>query len=297
MTIRYFASKESIEQINEFFTKQYDYKQWFFRLKTYDLLLGDSNLERFVNESNDDELKNEDLDRYKLALKSEIVFNFFHMTEALFSLMYACRRSPVPWIEMKSTRFKELCKYVNEEIVSGKISDEDIRFLFYNGVIGEEAKKEIVVKSIQFINEFLKRTGELFLEYGEIYNEYKHGLRLMTARSYISMTPEDMPDPKPILQLQGDAHIFLTTKLVKKEGNDEIHQIQQNTVTFDYKRYLRLSIYIYRLISDLFNTRRQKEKLKPGEPIEVGTFASEDLKEIFREDPGSKFKFSVTYPG
>jgi len=277
--------------------KEYDFKQWFFRLKTYDILLENSNLEKFVNDSNDEELKKENLDRYRLALKSEVVFNFFHMAEALFSLMHACRKSPVPWIEMKSTRSKTLCEYVNEEIVSGKISEEDIRFLFYNGVIGEEAKKEIVVKSIQFIKEFLKRTGKIFLEYGEIYNEYKHGLRLVTAHSFISMTPENVPNPKPFLHLEGDAHVFLTTKLVQKEGKNEIYQIQQNTVTFDYPLYLRLSIYAYRLINNLFNTRRQKEKLKPGELIEVGTFGSEDIKEIFKEDPNTKFKFSITYPG
>lgn len=295
MAINYDISNESMAQINEFFTSNYDFKQWFFKIKTYDIIL--DNPERFVVEYGDEELKKENIVAYKLALKSEVVFTFFHMAEALFSLMYCCRKSPVPWVDMKSIRFDTLCAYVKNEVVTGQICDEDIRFLFYNGVIGEEAKKEIVVNSINFIKDFLKRMGKLFLKYGDIYNEYKHGLRLVSTQAQIQITPKNVPNLKPVVSLSGDAHIFLTTTLLNKDGKEEIHKIRQTTVSFDYKLYLRLCIYIFRLINNIFSVRRQATTLTPGEQMKITPFNPKDLVDLFKEDPKNKFSFTIDYPG
>lgn len=293
MVINYNISKESVSCLNAFFTKSYDYKQWFFKLKTYDIILKDP--QKFVDNSDDAELKQSSLESYKLAIKAEIVFSFFHMAEALFSLIYVCKRTQLPWVFMKHIRFKELCKYVSEEIISGKITDEDIRFLFYNGVVGEEAKKDEIVKSIAFIKDFLKRMGKLFLE-NEIYQEYKHGLRVMTLNSQFTITPEHIPNALPIVGCSSIAHVYLDTRIMKKEGKEEYHRIQQKTVSFDYELYLRLSIQIFRLMDNLFGTRKQTSELKPEDKMDVLVFHKENLDEIFKENLANKFSLTIDYP-
>lgn len=290
MTIKIRVSKESIKEINDLFTDSYQFKHWFFKIKTYDLIL--ENTEKFVEEFGDKELKIENIEAYRLTLKSEVVFTFFHMSEALFSLMYCSTYSKVPWLDMKKIRFKDLCIYIKDKIVSGKVSDGDLRFIFFNGVIGEDAKKEPIVDSIKFIREFLIRTGTLFLD-NDIYNEYKHGLRLMSTLSNLKFTPDN--SQKPIMDQSGTAHIFLTTKLISKKGKDEVHRIQKNVVSFDYQLYLRLCIKIYQLFDAIFITRRQMKRLNPGDLMKVVLFDHEDLDETFKEDPSAYFSFAMDY--
>jgi len=294
MPIRYSISERGIEFLNNFFTGWYHYKLWFFKFKTYDILI--DNLEKFVTEFGDEELKKEDINQYKLSLKSEIVFTFFHLAEALFSLLYYCRKSPFPLLEMKSIRADELYSYVQDEIITGKITDEDIRFVFYNGIIDEEAQKETIVSSIKFIREFLRRVGERFLKYKDVYIEYKHGLRVVPAIASFKLTPENVPDPKPMLERSGDAHIFITTELLSKNGKDEIYKVRQTTVSFDYMLYLRLCTIIFQLLDNLFGMRQKKEKLKPGDQISTLIFDPAQLPTIFKEDPLSTFSYTVDLP-
>lgn len=293
MGITYHVSGESITKINDFFTEMYAFKHWFFKLKTYAILL--ENTEKFLETFGDKELNKETIGAYTLALKSEIVFTFYHMAESLFSLMYCAKNSEVPWLSMKELRFTDLCDYVRDEITTGKISDDDLMFLFYYGFLGEDAKKEDIVKSIKFIKEFLKRTGNYFLD-NEIYSEYKHGLRVMSTNSSFQITPEQVPTPEPVLTRSGTTHVFLTTNILKKEGKDEIHQIQQKTVSFDWKLYLRLCIQIFRLMDNLFSIRRQNKKSKPGDKIIVEVFTMISIAELFKEDSANKFSLTIRYP-
>jgi len=293
MVINYGISEDSIKRINDFFTQGYDFKQWFIKLKTYEILL--ERTEDFFKSFADEELKKEGIEPYKLKIKAEIYFTFFHMAESLFSLMYCALKTEIPWLSMKSLRFKDLCDYVKDEIVAGKISDENIRFLFFNGIVGDDAKQEIIVSSISFIKEFLKKLGKIFLD-NEIYSEFKHGLRVMTTNSYINVTPENIKNAKPVLSLSGIAHVYLTTDILKKVGKEEFHRVNQKTLAFDYELYLRLCRYIYRLIDNLFNTRKQRESLKIGDKMSVQIFSKDDIKEVFKEDYTKKFSFTIHYP-
>ena len=290
MGIKYCISEDGIKRLNQFFTHNYNYKYWYLKLKTNDILL--ENAEAFIEKFGDAEFKEEAIEPYKLMLKSEIVISFYHMAEALFSLMITCKYSKVPWLSMKDIRFERICNYVRDEIISGKISDEDIRFLFYNGVIEENAKKKEIVESIAFIKEFLKRIGKLFLE-NDVYTEYKHGLRMMPFNSYIKITGE--ADNKNVLARQGTSHVYLSTKLIKKEGKEEQRLIEHKTVSFDYKLYLRLCIKIFQLMNNLFSTRQQGEKLKEGELLDVGVFNQEKIEETFKEEPINSFTFTIKY--
>ena len=285
MAIIYQISDESVEIINKYFTEEYAYKQWFFKIKTWDAIL--DNIEEFVEKIGDSELKNEDVSSYKITIETEMVFGFYHMAEALFSLMKSYSQSDMPWLYMKNLRFKDLCDYVRETVVTGEISDEDIHFLFIQGETEDVAKKKIVVESIAFIKEFLKKMGKIFLD-NELYTEYKHGLRVMPSSSQFSITSEI--GKKPLFSREGNTHTYLSTKRIQKKKKKEIHKIQQKTESYDYKLYLRLSVIIYRLIHNLFDSRRQTIKLKQGELISVDMFIKDNIDEIFMYDPN---KFSI----
>jgi len=54
----------------DFFTHNYDFKQWFIKLKTYELIL--ENTDKFFESFADEELKKEGLEPYKLKLKADV---------------------------------------------------------------------------------------------------------------------------------------------------------------------------------------------------------------------------------
>lgn len=293
MPIIYNISNDSKDKLNNYFSKNYDYMQWFYKLKTYDIVL--ENIEKFVNEFRDEELKKENIEQYKLALQAEVVFAFFHIAEALFSLMICMRNSQLPWLDMKTIRFEKICKYVRNEVITGNITDDDIRFLFYNGIFGDQAKKKEIVQSIKFIKEYLKKMGTYFLD-NEVYNEYKHGSRVMTAKSSLNIAPANIEKTKPILSMTGNAHVFLQTEQIRKVGRKEYHRILQKTRSFDYKLYLRLCVYTFRLINNLFETRKLRPKIKEGDQVNISTYHEEDITKIFEYNPEERFEFSFSYP-
>jgi hypothetical protein len=207
--------------------------------------------------------------------------------------MASCLNSKIPWLMMSSIRFEELCTYVRDEIISEKISDEHIRYIFYNGIVGETSKDPRVVGSIKFIKQFLKKSGELFLE-NDIYNGYKHGLRVMTDYSQFRLSDSaiDLKE-KNLLKRAGDTNTYLKSECIKKDGKDEQHKLKIITKSFDYELYLRLCIYTFRMISILFSSRRQKETLKDGDLMQTTFFDTENIEQIFKEDLTRKFSFTI----
>ena len=290
MGMNFQISDEQLAEINDYFTRFYDYNHWFFRLKTLDIIL--DNPEKFVNECGDEELKKENIEDYKLSLKTEIFFTFFHTAEALFSLMICVHSSKLPWLSMKLIKFKEICDNIRDTILQEKLSDEDIRFLFFNGIIGKEAERKDIKDSISFIRQYLKRMGKLFLD-NKLYLEYKHGLRLITLNSQFKIIPENFGNQVTILTRKGTAHVYLDHTLLSKTGKDEQYKVELVTQSFDYQLYLRLAVINLQLIKNIIETRKQKLKLKPGEKMIVGIFDKHNLDELFKENYAEKFIFRL----
>lgn len=293
MTITYGLSKRGSDDLNSFFTRMYAYKSWLYRLTIFEDIL--DNTEDFFKRVDSDVIDPEERNTFILSVKGEIYFTFFHITEALFSMIFACHHAQVPWIQMKGLRYRVLCDFVRDQIVAKQFTDEQLRYVFFNGVIGDEAKKPEIIRSIEFLREYLAKMGELFLD-NKAYGEYKHGLRVMTTQSRFQISPENVPNPKPILGREGTAVVYLDTKRIEKNGKDEVHQVKQITKSFDYQLYLRLGQINVDLLSNIFETRRQKEKLKPGDKMSIKVFKDCDLKEIFKEDHASKFSFTINHP-
>jgi len=293
MGIIYCLSDKSVEQVNNYFTNSYEYNQWFFRLKTLESCLAKS--AEFMANVADEELKAESIDSFKLHLKAEIVFTFFHSAEALFSLIIATREAQVPWVQMRGIRFKDLCDFIRDKMVAKALTEEEIRYIFYNGIVDDEGKKKLQ-KSLSFIKEYLSRMGKIFLE-NEAYNEYKHGLRVMNREAGFQIIPEGVADPKPVMSVAGTAHIFLHTEEIARDKKDVYLNVSQVTRTFDYELFLRLAYMNFELIRSIFDTRRQK--LKHGQAGGEGTvylYEHANLEELFKEDTSRWFRNSIKYP-
>jgi len=289
----YSIPPQSVDKLNEQFTKGYDYRQWFFKLKTNELVF--ENLEKFIEKFGDKELKEEPIKSYKLSLKAELVFTFYHSTEALFSLIICGTTSSVPWVSMQDIKVKGICDYIRGFVLKDKLTDEQIRFMFFNSVSTKDIKRKEFVESIKFIREYLKRIGRLFLE-NEVYNEYKHGLRVMTTNAWLRIMPEKKNSKKPLLSRGGDSQVFLKLIEFHKEGKECFYRIEECTVSFDYKLYRRLSYMNYNLIKNIFSLRAQATKSKPGEQLTVDTFEKINVDELFKQKASNSFKFVISHP-
>lgn len=285
MTISYALREEDKKRINREFFDSYDFKYWLFKLKTNRILVED--LEEFVEEFGGESLQDEPIEEYRLALQSEVVYDFFHTTEALFSLFIANRVSYIPWRKMRHLGIKQICTFIRDVVLDDGLDHEDIRYTFYRGT-GEKAleENEKLSESVEFIETYLKTVGTRFLDH-DLYNEYKHGLRVVLSRKSVTITSEE--GDVPIIKEDGTAHIYLDSEQIKKEGSDEIHQLIKVTEWFDYEDYYNLCMVNYHMIRQMFESLKQN--YRGGD--EVGmidiTLFDYDIEDLFE---GSDFRLT-----
>lgn len=286
------------EELNEFFIKFYDYNSWFNKLKLLDLTLKKPN--KFISQIGDKELKRFDKKKFIRTLKSEVFFTQYHMSETLFGLMYSFLRDKNnPWIILTVYESKALNQFV-EKIETGEtqLSDDMLVYLFYFGIIDKERKREDIIKSLAFIRDFLRTLAHEFLEH-DVYNSYKHGLRVMQLKSSISFSKEQ----KAFFSRTGDAHVYLKKRFLFHNHNVQtsFFGVSEVTESFDYKRSLKISIHILRLITNIVKSRqdflnfKKSGKTEP-EKIRIGIYSKSNIKDIFKIDPNTHFKFKIDFP-
>lgn len=285
MAIGYTIREDYLDQINREFVDFYDYKYWLFRLKTNRKLV--ENLDEFVDVFGDETLQEESLESYRLTLQSEIVYDFFHTTEALFALFIANRVSEIPWRKIRHLGVRLICEFIREMVLDEGLDDEDIRFAFYRGT-GERAHEEDddLRESIEFINTYLETVGDRFLDH-ELYNHYKHGLRVYATRKSVTITSEETEDP--LLDKDGSAHIYLDSEQISKEGKDEVHQLVKVTEWFDYEDYYKLCLVNYQLIQQMFQSLQQNYRGGDDEGMIDVTLFDYEIDELFG---GSDFRLT-----
>lgn len=280
MTISYALSEEGKDRINREFIDSYDHKYWLFKLKTNRILV--DNLEEFVEEFGDDVLQDESIEAFRLALQSEAVYDFFHTTEALFSLFIANRVSYIPWRKMRHLGVVQICDFIRDVVLDNGLDHEDIRFAFYRGT-GEDAleKNDELRESVEFIETYLKTVGTRFLD-NDLYNEYKHGLRVVTSRKSVTITSEQTDET--VLDEDGTVHIYLQSEQIEKEGSDEVHQLIKATEWFDYEVYHDLCLFNYYLIRQMFQSLRQNLREGGDEGMIDITLFDYDLEDLFEDN-------------
>lgn len=280
MTISYVLYEDDAKQITQEFIDYYDHDYWLFKLKTNHAVI--NNLDEFVEQFGDDDLKAKPLQDYQLALQSEVVYSFFHTSEALLSLFMSIW-TEIPWLRMQHIGYKQICDFVRDVLLEDSVTDEDIVNGFYFGVDSVALEKdEDFADSVTFIQQYLKTVGNRMLD-NDLYRRYKHGLRLMTREMSVEVRSEEYPDT-PLIDESGTAYVYLESKKLEKKGKDEYHQVIKITEWFDYDLYYQLCTINYRLIEQMFRSLRQMNRGSTAENgIEIMLFEY-DLEGLFDDN-------------
>lgn len=299
MAIHYLISEEARERMNNEFWRGYDADHWFYKIKTYDTLL--ENHEEFMEEMGDEEFQEKSADSFHQAIESEIVFNFYHMTESLFMLISVCN-SILPWVEMKHIRVGEIADFMRDVVMEKEWEDDDIKQIFYPGMREPKEHEGTMEQSIEFIKEYLARMSDWYLD-NDIYNEYKHGMRLSTSGGRIQMAPEKefMGETGPVMfQREGTTHVYLEEEEVGREDSEVYHTLHRVMSGFDYELFLQFCYINYLLIDQIVNIRRKqlqgRSDTDEEERIEVNSFHDMDIDEVFDYSAEKEWEFKVSYP-
>jgi hypothetical protein len=297
MALHYPLTDEARERMNREFWRSYDTEHWFFKIKTYDLLL--ENTEEFFEELGDEELQEKSVEAFHQAIESEIVFTFYHITESLFMLIGVCN-STVPWLEMKHIRVREIADFIRDTVTDEDWEDGALKSIFYPNMRAPEEHEGTMEESLDFIEEYLARMSHRYLD-NDIYNEYKHGLRLSTSESSIRIAPEEEPGGEAgpvVFGREGTAHVYLNEEEAYREDSEVYHELEKVTSGFDYELFVQLCYINYLLIDQIIRIRQEAPRGEEDEEkrVSVTSFHDFDIDEIFDYDPQKVWEFSFSYP-
>ncbi|QHS17209.1 hypothetical protein GWK26_08675 [haloarchaeon 3A1-DGR] len=298
MALHYPLSDESIENVNRDFWQNYDVEHWFYKIKTYDLLL--ENSEKFFTEIGDEALNEKSVESFHRAIESEIVFTFHHITESLFMLIGVCN-SKLPWVEMKKIRISEIADFIEETVTEKDWEDGALESVFYPGTTVPKEHEGTKESSLEFIEKYLSRMSHRFLD-RDIYNEYKHGLRLSTSETSIQIAPEDEPGGEAgpaVFGRKGTTHVYLEEEEIHREDSEVYHQLNRVMSGFDYELFIDLCYVNYLLIDQIVRIRRftvGNNEEAEEKRIPINAFHDFDIDEIFEYDPEKRWEFTITYP-
>ena len=277
-TIYHINKDIATKEINQFFIKSYPYAALFYKINILEKLV------RNYDEFNKyfvfrDILKDESIYKEKiiLSLKSEIYFEFFHISEALFALIYAFwkeivdNKINIPWFWMSNYTFPEMNKFV-ENIKTKKIIFDDNNTLpiFYNLKSNYKGDNtEALEKSVSFISQFVIKLAEEYLKNKERYNSYKHGSRVCIGNYQEGLNAWDV-------------HIYIDEKNIKTNSDRISKTIVKKIKSFDWERASRISKVALSLIQNMIITRKQL--YEGSQKVKWISFEVYNINELFKED-------------
>jgi len=286
-------SERSNEKLLYFFLSFYDYKYWLIKLKSLNTMI--SKPVKTLNFFKDRELKEVGKAKYLSYLKSEIYFTFHHLSETFFSLIYSFYIKDVnPWFVLTEYRTQQLYDFMEDiDFQRIELTDDLIKYLFFFGIIGKDSKRKDIQKSIKFIRDFLIKATKEYKNH-QAYNSHKHGKRCIPLKSSLTITPTGKK--QAIASFSGlDSHTFLSTKEIKRDKKNIYLRISQITESFDYKKALRISKIMFKLIVNMIESRKQFIDGKKESKVEV--FHKQSIKRIFKLNSKSNLiSHSINYP-
>jgi|BioPla2DNA2_1021312.scaffolds.fasta_scaffold40992_1 hypothetical protein len=261
------------------------------------------NLERFENDyfSEVDGYKR---DHFSLVLKTEIHQSYFHSIETLFELIFALlpenevitdhqiqyRLANSNWKKnyntiRKISQDRNELNFLDEKIsLSDNIHISKGHYIFYFGLYGNSKIQPELLNEIPLSLENIK-SGLFVLAKDftnrDIYNSYKHGLRLIPALKNIYLLERKT--------MQEVVKFDLSNSITFMTVNEKEKSIKYTTKNFDIWRDIELSKFAIGLISNIINLRRASLNLGeeqfpintyPTDNFEVVDKGTNDLKEF-----------------
>lgn len=289
MTRHYSLSEEAYERLNNDFFENYQHEYWFYKLKTLDYCI--ENLEEVKESIGGNEIIDYQTSAMRQSLKADVVLQFYHISEALFSLMVAVDDSAAPWLEMKYIGVRDIADFIRDVIQEDELGEDELKNWFYHRASEENEGYEEIRRSLEFIEEYLPWMGRMFLD-NDVYNEYKHGLRLYSGYTQMRMVNDDERQTVA----EGKSLLYLDQELVEKDGSEEFWQLSMAIKSYDYDLYLKTGLINYHLIRNLIVARQVDldESGELEEPVRLWTFA-EDVEDLFDTDD-DLFTVKAPYP-
>lgn len=277
------------------FVEQYDYSYWIFKLNTYNQII--DNIGDFSGRYGDEYIDDAGTEQYEQSLKSEVVYMFYHTSEALFSLIMSFSESSIPPLEMKRIRINHIRNFVENKLGTNEFDNNEIRELFYFEV---QDGSNRISESVDFIEKYMSNIGDLLLE-NTIYNEYKHGLRLNATSSEFEMSTQE---GETILDTEGNSIVYIRTDRlrddlpVNEDDNRQWGKSAYVTEFFNFDFYNTLCGLNTHLIRHFVEMRKEEIRIQEEEqPDEDGVIRTEaeldlplytnfDIRELFEPDLG-----------
>lgn len=303
-----YLSKEGLPELEEEFYKNYDESYWNTKIEMYDYLL--ENMEDVFKGAAE-----EDLDDHRRLVKAEFVYMFYHSAEALFGLVRSLTKGGIPWIDLKETYSGDITAFVEKELQSEDF-DEELVDVFYPGVRPTEEQKKQIDQSVNLIWRYLKKVGSMYDD-RTVYNEYKHGLRLMANQSRIDIEVEDENADQSVFAafegveetddglvwspLNGDVLLYLDPSVWQQNYNSDAKfwSLSRKMQSLEFGLYRRLSSFNADLISQIFSVRRDILDLDVGDrkKSSMKLYHEVDLEEVLKlENPLQEFSVDLYYP-
>lgn len=288
--VEYHLSEDSIDEIESDFIENYNTEYWYSKIYSMERILEDtSDYVEFLDLDFEDESEEEEMiEEFEMYATSEIVYTFYHTTEALFALMMASQ-SRTPWLVLREYRNYQIWEFV-EGILDIEDEDEQIEAIgarFYETL----PPNETLNQSCQEIYEYLEQMF-FYYENNEVYNSYKHGLRLMTDEEYMTIIDGETDEEKQTLG--GYAHIFLEDEEIETEG-DCINQLIRVVRAYDIDIYRGMTEANLELIEHLLRILEIKHEDLEGE-LDVPVYPVDSLSAVFEtESQDSFFEFRKPY--
>lgn len=316
--------------LNYEFFRLYNYRYWLYKICLLDY--GINNISEVLHPIGDNSFDANDHSQFELSIKSEFFFVFNHTTEALFTLLYVIDNHGIAWADMQELSTGELDDYIREYYVKTDADKSKLSEAFfpmvdndYNGndteILGDnsDSKNSSIVESLDFIQEYLAKIGKMYTDkelYRDIYNHFKHGLRVSTYPASIVLDNEAeelerLSDKGLPLDENGnlsdDTFLYFSKEPADYEGEDhfDYYYISQKVKTLDYELFKRLSITNFELIEQSFKVMNAILDVEPhmigaigpGESLEVSvrTFGEESIDDLFENSGSYSGEISRSY--
>src|SRR6266516_255006 len=244
-------------------------------------------------------LSSQDIDdKYFEGLRAEIYFTEMHQFESFFALLLAYFHELPDWLYLRTYTTEEI-KTAIENYVAGNISaatngavSTKEHFIinavytgYYSDVLRENSQWNESVESIDW---FIKRAGERYLEAAE-YKGYKHGLRVLTGHSRLTMRMNDANgNPQGQGFILGDSEDSLSFPELEDKGEGGLTAVEVTkhfnpTESFEYIQIMQF------ILDEVMRTRRARINKEPLEHLQTIFIDREKLHALRKH-----FTFSLT---
>lgn len=285
------------------FYDSFDHKFLYRQAQTLMLLVNER--ERFLTLLKEaEEAKGEDVntylssqdvdDKYFEGLRAQVYFIEMHQFESFFALLLSVFQKLPHWLYLTTYTTSEI-KTAIEHYVAGNISaatndvvntvGEFVTYAVYAGFAPDEENKDSQwVESVEAIDWFIKRIGKRYLEAAPEYNGYKHGLRVLTGHSRLTMWPNDADGNRQgqgfIMGDSEDSVCYLALE-DKGEGGETVSEVTKHFNPKESFEHIQIMQYILDELMRIRRARINKETIAYLQTIFIDRERLQALRKYF----------------